>query len=129
MKNLRNFIPVFITFLTFLPIEHAAAQESSFAMTQDSNFERLLNEKRRVNNTFSIYKNYSLQLYFGAREEAEARYHDFKKSFPAIDATIIYSNPNYKLVVGNYKNKIEAENTLRKLQKKYPNIFIVKLRP
>ena len=80
------------------------------------------------NNQFSLYTNYSVQLKSGLKEEVETIYKDFTKQHPEIDATIIYANPKFKLVVGNYKNKIEAEYLLKKIVGNYPDAFVVKLK-
>lgn len=128
MNNLRNSIFVFITILTFTICNNGYAQESKFKIIQDNNFEKLLLEKRKINNSFSIYKNFSIQIFHGEKSVGEEHYYEFKKMYPAVDATIIYSNPNYKVVVGNYKNKIDAERNLKIFSKKYPGAFLVRLK-
>lgn len=128
MKNLRVLTLFIVNILTYLGVATIHAQESKFNVTQDKSFERLLTEKNQVNNSFSIYKNYSLQLFYGPRDEAQSIYHDFKKAYPKTDATIIFASPNYKVVVGNFKNKINAENFLKQINKKYPNALLVRLK-
>lgn len=127
MINLRNISAVFVFILTITNSEKSFSQESKFKLIQDKNFEKLLHEKKNSNNSFSVYKNYSLQLFFGTKEGTELAYKDFKSKYPNIDATIIYTNPKYKLIVGNYKNKIEAENFSQKIKNEYPNSLVVKL--
>lgn len=127
MNNLRNQIPHFIVILTFFFVNNSIAQNSQFELIQDYNFEKLVKEKNSVNNTFSIYKNFSIQLFYGEKTDTENQFHEFKKTNPSIDATIIYAEPKYKLIVGNYRNKIDAERNLIKLRKNYPEAFIVRL--
>lgn len=127
MKNLRNQLPYFIIILTFLNVNNSNAQSSQFQLIQDNNFEKLVKEKNSVNNSFSIYKNFSIQLFHSDKTETENKFHEFKNNFPDIVATIIYAEPKYKLIVGNYRNKIDAERNLKKLQKNYPEAFIVRL--
>lgn len=128
MNNLRKSIFVFITILTFSISKDCQAQETKFKIIQDNNFEKLLSEKRKINNSFSIYKNFSIQIFHGEKNMAEEEYYEFKRLSPTVDATIIYNNPNYKVVVGNYKNKIDAERNLKILSKKYPGAFLVRLK-
>ncbi len=80
------------------------------------------------NNQFSLYTNFSLQLKNGSKEDVECLYKEFTSQYSDIDATIIYANPKFKLVVGNFKNKIEAEYLLKKISGKYPEAFVVKLK-
>ena len=43
-----------------------------------------------------------------------------------MDATIVFSTPMYKVWVGNFKTRIEAEKNLNTLKKKYLNAFLIK---
>lgn len=127
MKNLRNQTFYFIIFLTYLYVNNSYSQNSQFVLIQDNNFEKLVKEKISVNNSFSIYKNFSIQLFNGNKIDTENKFHEFKNNFPDVVATIIYAEPKYKLIVGNYRNKIDAERNLIKLRKIYPDAFIVRL--
>ncbi len=127
MKNLRKHYFYFIIILTFIGVNKSNAQNSQFELIQDNNFEKLVKEKISVNNSFSIYKNFSIQLFNGNKIDTENKFHEFKNIFPDFVATIIYAEPKYKLIVGNYRNKIDAERNLSKLRKNYPEAFIVRL--
>ena len=37
-----------------------------------------------------------------------------------------FETPNYKIWVGNFRNKLEADRTLLKVQKEFPNAFVFK---
>lgn len=127
MKNLKIQKSYFIIILTFLFVNNSIAQDSQFQLIQENNFEKLLTEKKSVNNSFSIYKNFSIQLFNGNKEETEKKYYEFKKNNKDVLATIIYADPKYKLVIGNYRNKIDAERNLINFRKNYPEAFIVRL--
>ena len=43
-----------------------------------------------------------------------------------IDATIVFNTPNYKVWVGNFKTRIEAERYLIEIKKKYKNVLLIK---
>jgi hypothetical protein len=49
----------------------------------------------------------------------------FKKEFSQTDGTIVYSNPSYKVWVGSFKSKIEAEKALISVKKKYLSAVII----
>lgn len=128
MNYLRNVFSTILFVLTISSPITTIAQSQQFKFIQDKDFETLLSEKQQTNNNFSIYKNFSLQLYFGDREDTELKYKEFKRLYPNIDATIIYANPRYKLIAGNYKNKIQAEHLLQSLLSNYPNAIVVRLK-
>lgn len=128
MKNLRTYKVFIIFVLTFVAGQNVNAQINVIENSEQKTIDLLLERKMSQNNQFSLYTNYSVQLKNGLKEDVESMYKDFTTQNPDIDATIIYTNPKFKLVVGNYKNKIEAENLLKKIAGKYPDAFVVKLK-
>lgn len=128
MKILRTHKLFFTIFLTTIAQSDSIAQTQILTNSEQETIDLLLQRKMNQNNQFSLYTNFSVQLKNGLKEEVEPLYKEFTAQYPQIDATIIFANPKFKLVVGNYKNKIEAENLLKKIQAKYPDAFVVKLK-
>jgi len=128
MKILRTHKLFFTIFLTTIAQSDSIAQTQILTNSEQETIDLLLQRKMNQNNQFSLYTNFSVQLKNGLKEEVEPLYREFTAQYPQIDATIIFANPKFKLVVGNYKNKIEAENLLKKIQAKYPDAFVVKLK-
>ena len=52
--------------------------------------------------------------------------HEFKKEFNTIDGTMVYTNPNFKVWVGCFETRIEAEKALIEIKKKYPTALLIK---
>ena len=50
----------------------------------------------------------------------------FLKQFDDYRATIVFEAPNYKLRIGNYTNRSDANRDLQLLLESYPNALIVK---
>lgn len=98
----------------------------NITVIQDPKFEQLLNEKRKINTSLNINDSYKIQIFNGNNENAKKTLNEFKKSFTDIDATIIFNTPNYKVWVGNFKTRIEAENYLIDIKKKYKNLLLIK---
>ncbi|WP_297517121.1 SPOR domain-containing protein [Flavobacterium sp.] len=93
---------------------------------QDPKFEQLLAEKRKINAAITVNNRYKIQLFSGASEDAKKMLALFRKDNKQYDATIVFSTPMYKVWVGNFKSRIEAERNLILLKKKYPNALVVK---
>ncbi|CAD0002752.1 SPOR domain-containing protein [Flavobacterium salmonis] len=102
------------------------AQDQNITLNQDSKFEQLLNDKRKINTTISTNETYKIQIFSGKSEEAKKTLSNFKREFNSIDGTIIFNTPNYKVIVGNFKTRIEAERNLEEIKKKYKSVFLVK---
>ena len=118
---------VIYSLLTFIILNSfSTINAQSVTVSQDDNFEQLLNEKRRINSSITINNRYKIQIYNGNSESSKKALIDFKREFKNYDATIIFSTPAYKVIVGNFKTRIEAERNLNLVRKKYPNSILIK---
>ncbi|MFI0490031.1 SPOR domain-containing protein [Flavobacterium sp.] len=102
------------------------AQDQKITVSQDQKFEQLLNEKRKINTSLNLNDSFKIQIFNGGNEIAKKTLADFKQNFNDIDATIVFNTPNYKVWVGNFKTRIEAEKNLLEIRKKYKNSLLIK---
>jgi len=120
----KIFLKGLFIFLFFSNFNTLLAQEVT--VKQDPKLEQLLNEKRKVNASITINNLYKIQVFNGSSEESKKTLIQFKKENKNYDATIVFSTPIYKVWVGNFKTRIEAERNLNILKKKYPNAILIK---
>ena len=117
---------VFLT-LTMLTLAYNInAQDQNLTLNQDPKFEQLLNDKRKINTSISTNDTYKIQIFSGKSDEAKKTLSDFKRENSNIDGTIIFNTPNYKVMVGNFKTRIEAERNLAEIKKRYKLVFLIK---
>ncbi|MBG6110528.1 hypothetical protein H4V97_002360 [Flavobacterium sp. CG_23.5] len=102
------------------------AQDRNVTINQDPKFEQLLNEKRKLNVSISANDLYKIQIYSGDSENAKKTLKGFKQEFTDTDGTIVFNTPNYKVWVGNFKTRMEAEHNLIDIRKKYKNVLLIK---
>ncbi|WP_417942573.1 SPOR domain-containing protein [Flavobacterium sp. RS13.1] len=102
------------------------AQDQNISLNQDPKFEQLLNDKRKINTSINTNETYKIQIFSGKSDEAKKTLSAFKREFNNIDGTIIFNTPNYKVVVGNFKTRIEAERNLEEIRKRYKSVFLIK---
>jgi hypothetical protein len=113
-------------FLLALNSKKIYAQESNVTVNQDPKLEQLLAEKRKINSSLTITDRYKIQIYSGESEAAKKTLGDFRKEFKNYDGTIVFNTPVYKVWIGNFKTRIEAERNLSILKKKYPNALLIR---
>jgi hypothetical protein len=111
--------------ISFL-VTKANAQDQNLTVNQDPKFEQLLNEKRKINTSLILNNSYKIQIYNGNSEVAKKTLSDFKQRFNDIDATIVFNTPNYKVWVGNFRSRIEAERNLVAIKDRYKNVLLIK---
>lgn len=120
----RNTFSAFF-FMAF-SLSNLYAQDSNTTVSQDPKFEQLLNEKRKINSSITVNDRYKIQIYNGESETAKKTLTDFRQNYKNFDGTIVFSTPTYKVWIGNFKSRIEAERNLAEVKKKYPNAFLIK---
>jgi len=50
----------------------------------------------------------------------------FKQQFPNVFCEITFSEPNFRLRVGNYRTKLEAYKALQRIAPQFPGAFVLK---
>ncbi len=121
LKSALFLVVIFLFYNTNL-----IAQEDGITLEQNSKFEILLNEKRKINTSLIVNELYKIQIYKGDSETSKKTLADFKRDFKNYDATIIFSTPSYKVLIGNIRSRIEAERSLIEIKKKYQAAIIIK---
>ena len=70
-------------------------------------------------------KGFRVQVFSSTdRKAVYAEQTKFKAMYPGIRSYISYSIPYYKLRVGDYRTRLEAEQLINKLRRRYEGLFI-----
>lgn len=99
----------------------------SLKNSHNEKIEGLINEMSLANTAIEEAQGYKLQVYSGSdRLEAEKTLKKLKSWVPASDQPIlVYEQPNYKIKLGNFTNKLDAYYKYQVLVKEFPTILIV----
>jgi hypothetical protein len=70
---------------------------------------------------------YRVKIHFSAdRSKAEDARAKFESKYSDVSSYLDYQQPNWVVIVGNYKTKLEAYELLKKIKDNFPYGFIVK---
>jgi len=69
---------------------------------------------------------FKIQLYYGDNNTASEIIQTFRSKYDSWPSAIIYETPNYKVWIGNFRNRLEADRALLKIKSDYPAAFIPK---
>lgn len=83
----------------------------------------LLLKKEMINN-YDIKSFYTIQLFSGKKNSAEEVKSNFDDKQYQYKAIIEYETPNYKVWVGRFRTKLEADKAYSLLQSDYPSALI-----
>ncbi len=121
--NIKLIFPVL---LLFFFAGYTYSQQGSLQVNQDEKITELLQIKSNLSKENKISDGYTIQLYYGELKEANSVIRDYNRSVSIWSATIEYETPNYKVWVGNYSTRLEADRALLEIQKNFPNAFVLR---
>ncbi|AUS04873.1 MULTISPECIES: SPOR domain-containing protein [Tamlana] len=107
-----------------LTTTYVSAQEGTVTINQDENISKLIELKKNMNNEDA--DRYKIQIYNGNRQDAYAAQNEFKSSFSDWNPSIHFEQPNFKIWVGNFRTRLEADRALKRIKQKFSSAFIFK---
>ncbi len=126
-------IPIF-SLLLFLIVSFASAQktttsyneDSTISVTKDPRYDELVAKQKRQNAAVQTMPGYRIQIYFGAvRQKASEVKLEFASKYPGVPSYLTYQQPNFKVRVGDYRSRFEAQKFLKEIDGQFPSTFIV----
>ena len=126
MRILTSTNIIYLTITLCIYNNKLIAQDLNINIHQDPKFEQLLNEKQKINSTIAVNERYKIQIFSGESEKAKKTLNECKQEFKDLDGTIVFNTPNYKVWIGDFRTRIEAEKYLIDIKKKYDNVLLIK---
>lgn len=117
---------VFILFSFFSVAQDA---KGKVIVVTDAIIDTLIQEHIEYNQLHPTVEGYRIQIYFesgnNARTAAMGVRDKFLELFPGYGAYLTFTEPYYRVRVGDFRDKMSAEAFLQTLQGVFPNAFIV----
>ncbi len=113
---------VIITFLIGFTVQ-LSAQEGSITVEQDPRIDELMKVYSEVNSKADFYQ---IQVGFGSYQKAQNLKSQIDIDFPTWYSKIEFESPTYRVRLGKFKTKLEAERKYLEVRKKYPDAMLLK---
>lgn len=115
-----------ICFITLFTLSAFSQQKKGELKIETSaRIDNVIAQKKEYNKSLKTIKGYRIQLFYGSEKESYKIRDEFKEKFPDISTKIIFSSPQWKVQVGNYRTRLEADRTLINIKQKYPAAIIL----
>lgn len=106
-------------------------REGKIELIQDPRVPLLIEKHIQLNNVLpGVADGYRIQIYFDSGAESKKRAldvrNDFTNRFPGIPAYLSFQEPFFKVRIGDYRIKLEADGMLLKILTFYPNAYVVR---
>lgn len=97
---------------------------------QDDRVDTLIQKHICLNENTNDLAGYRIQIFFESgnysKNRANKAIEEFYEKFEDIPAYLSFKEPYYKVRVGDYRTKIDAQRVLQKIIREYPNAIYVK---
>ncbi|MDG3583076.1 SPOR domain-containing protein [Galbibacter pacificus] len=99
-------------------------KEGVINVEQDERLNELVAYKTKLNKTDNE-KRFRIQIYNGTLEGAQKAKRVFNSEFKDLVCDIAFETPNYKVRVGKFRTRLEADRYLLKVKEEYPSAFLL----
>jgi len=127
-----SLIPVFMLLMTAF----VNGQDGQLNVVQDSRVDELvgkhiqMNELLMSNPDHSGIQGYRVQIFFesGNKSSDAAReiIEEFEEKHTVLPTYLPWQAPNFRVRVGDFRTRMEAEGFLQKILRNYPNAWVIK---
>jgi hypothetical protein len=119
---------VFLFFIFYLSCSYSQDQDN-VQIIQDSRIDTLLKRHLEMNEKDAQISGWRINIFFEAgnyskRMAIEAK-SEFVNKYADVPCYLIFQEPYYKVRIGDYRTKMQAEQFLKKIEREYPNAFVI----
>jgi len=103
--------------------------EGQVKIIQDPRVDTLLVKHQYINQINPGIEGYRIQIFFESgnfskRLALEAK-SAFVEKYSDVPSYVLFHEPYYKVRIGDYRTRMEAEKFLKEIERDYPNAFVV----
>lgn len=117
---------IFLSFLILCQVNaFGQTKEGTVRIESSAHIDEMLAQKKDYNKTVETLEGYKIQIYYGSEKKCYEVKDEFSSLFPNIATSIIFSTPQWKLQIGNYRTRLEADHTMVNIKKEYPAAIVL----
>jgi SPOR domain len=131
LKTKTGWISYCIFFVLFiLPALSHAQTRGKVEVVKDPLIDTLIARRASLGKNAAISDDaangYRVQIFFGSnRQDAYSAQARFLEEYPDTRTYILYTEPNFKVQVGDFRTKLEAQKLQNDLRDKFTSLFII----
>lgn len=126
MYNIFRKKNTYLVLLFFLISAQSFSQNLGSKINEDEKFIKLLKLSKEANSEYFKSNFFSIQVYSGQYKQADSILKFVNEKYLNDSIFFFFETPNYKVQVGKFKSKIEAQKKLRSVIKDFKAAFILK---
>lgn len=115
---------------SFFLAQAAFAQQGKVTVIKDPQIDSLISRRLALSRAGTTgnkvtSSGFRVQIFSGlGRDDAYSEHARFRSLFPGVGSYVSYTQPNYRVRVGDFRTKLEAQKFMNELKKQYTSLFI-----
>jgi hypothetical protein len=98
-------------------------------LIQDEKVDLLVQKHVQINQNRNGIDGFRIQIFFDSGNNSKTRarsiYDSFLSKYPDVGAYLTFKSPNYKVRVGDFRTRLDAQRFLNEILPEYPNAWII----
>lgn len=121
--------PSILSFILYILTSHVVVgqEEGNVEVKEPKRFQEFLDAGVKTSQKKGI-QGFRLQLYTGNKREVDELRKKFIETYPNTPAYTVFEMPNYKLHVGDFRSKLEAEGFRQEISTHFKGAFVLESR-
>ncbi len=103
--------------------------QGNISVIQDPRIDRLSIEYQEIASQIHQPEGFRIQIFFDSgnlsKRNASVAREEFIRRYPSVEAYISFREPYYRVRVGDFRTRLEAEGFRKSILRHYPNAFTV----
>jgi hypothetical protein len=104
-------------------------EKGQVQIIQDEKVDLLVSKHVQINQNRNGIDGYRIQIFFdsgnNSKTKAQSIFEGFKAKYPDERAYLSFKSPNYKVRVGDFRTRLDAQRFLNDIIDEYPNAWII----
>lgn len=114
---------------TLLIFQGVSAQQGNVQVIADDRIDLLVEKHKYYNRHKLMLEGWRVQIFFDAGANSKRRATEVQNRFTSrhqeTEAYLSFKEPYYRVRVGDFRTRIEAEGFIQKIKGEYPNAFAI----
>lgn len=130
MKTASLNIILVCILLCLAPLKTLSQDTGRVVVSASEKISRLVEKHKEISKLHPETDGFRVQIYFDSGHNSKSKafevYKNFIAKYPETDAYITFQEPNYKVRVGDFRTRMEAEGFLQQVLADFPSAFVIK---
>ena len=105
------------------------SRDTSVVIIQDDRVDMLVEKHIKINQTLKTIEGFRIQVFsesgINSKTSAYAMKDELISRYPDMGVYLTFKSPNYKVRVGDFRTRLDAQRFMNELAADYPNSFII----